>query len=80
MEGGPLDHEALTDPPLIAGALMAARVRGEVLARLGYTCSAGVAGGFRGWGLGGRNPSVEGLGGCWLGWGFTGCVRRLMAS
>jgi hypothetical protein len=49
VEGGPLDPEAACDGPLIAGARIAARVRGQVLSRLGYTCSAGVAG-ARGWG------------------------------
>ncbi|KAI8462258.1 MAG: hypothetical protein J3K34DRAFT_200570 [Monoraphidium minutum] len=44
LEGGPLDPDASCDTLLAAGALVAARVRAQVLERLGYTCSAGIAG------------------------------------
>ncbi|KIZ05769.1 DNA polymerase eta subunit [Monoraphidium neglectum] len=44
LEGGPLEPDAACDALLAAGALVAARVRAQVLERLGFTCSAGVAG------------------------------------
>lgn len=44
VEGAPADLSAACDRLLAAGAAVAARVRAGVLERLGYTCSAGVAG------------------------------------